>query len=51
MKTYSFTKTELIEAFRKWNYDYLTNPEQFEDITEDSAEGQANDLLDYLVKE
>jgi hypothetical protein len=50
MKKYSFTKAELVEAFRKWNWDYLTNPNQFKDITENSAEGQANDLLRYLVK-
>lgn len=47
-KKLEFSKEQLIEAFRKWNADYLSNPEYFGDIKEPLPEEQAETLIDYL---
>jgi len=50
MEKYTFSRSELILAFQKWNRNYLANPEEFDEITKDSAEKQADTLIEYLVK-
>lgn len=41
------TKEQLVDAFKKWNQDYLNNPDGFEEITEeeDIAILQADELI------
>lgn len=50
-ETIQFTKEELIEAFRLWNVEAISNPEEFaEEISpkKEFAERQAEALLHYL---
>lgn len=49
-KTYQFTEQELANAFTEWDCDYLENPDDFGDITEDSGNDQAKTLIKYLEK-
>ncbi len=50
-ENFEFSRQELINAFDKWNKDYLKEPDKFEDITAKIvASDQADLLLDYLTK-
>jgi hypothetical protein len=51
MEEYTFTKDQLVEAFRKYNAAYLASPESFSAITEASHERQAELLIGYLTTE
>lgn len=43
---YEFTRKQLIEAFNKWNQEFESNPEDFQDQL--NAEKQADSLIEYL---
>ena len=45
---YKFTRTQLIEAFRKWNKEFELKPEDFNDKYD--AEKQADALIMYIYE-
>ena len=47
---YSFTKTELTQAFELWMSEYKANPEVFKPIKESDPKSQTELLLEYLGK-
>jgi hypothetical protein len=50
-ETYTLTKTQIEEAFKKYNAAYLANPESFSAITETSHFRQAELLIGFLESE
>ena len=47
-ETFTFTKDQLSEAFRKYNEAFLNNPEGFSEITATSHIRQSEILIGYL---